>query len=240
MGEILLHRRGPGVTHPDRLDRVRLALALNAVATTHTPTPECLDDDTVAALADGSLDPATRAAVLPHVAGCARCRTAVASVARALADPGLASEMASLAGTRRRRPLRLGWIALPLAAAAGLVLLLARPWVPEDGGLLHRAPTITATPAPLPVSPVGVVAEARRLVWMPAAGADRYRVTLFDREGVVVYETELVDTTAALPDSVIVAPGRLYLWKVEARTGIGRWTGSELVEFSLPPSSPPR
>jgi len=228
------------VTQPDRPDRVRLALALHAGAPAQAPTPECLDDDTIAALAEGNLDPATRTAVLPHVAGCARCRTAVASVARALADPGLASEVAALGGTRRGRPLRLGWIALPLAAAAGLVLLLSRPRPPEDDGTLHRAPTITATPAPAPVSPVGAVAEARRLVWMTAPAADRYRVTLFDREGLVVYETELVDTTASLPDSVRVAPGRLYLWKVEARTGIGRWTGSELVEFSLPPAGAPR
>jgi len=66
-------------------------------------------------------------------------------------------------------------------------------------------------------------------------GADRYRVTLFDASGHVLYETQLAGTVAVLPDTVVLVAGRPYLWKVAARTGWDRWSPSELVEFSLAP-----
>jgi hypothetical protein len=58
-------------------------------------------------------------------------------------------------------------------------------------------------------------------------------VTLFDAQGEVLYETEVNDTTAALPDSVRLIPERPYLWKVQARTGWDRWSASDLVEFTI-------
>jgi len=228
---------GPQVTDLDRIDRVRLAFALHAAEPPHGPTPDCLDDDTIAALADGSLAPAARAAVLPHVAACGRCRAAVASVTRALADPDVAREIAAFQRNRRERLARLTRIVVPLAAAS-LVLLLSWPRPREVGEPLHRAPTITAAPAPAPVSPVGVVEGARRLSWRSAGGADRYRVTLFDAGGRVVFEAEVPDTTVALPDSVRLAPTARYLWKIEARTTIGRWVASELFEFSIAGEAP--
>jgi anti-sigma factor RsiW len=192
-------------------------------------TPECLDDDTIAALADGTLDAAARTAVLPHLATCARCRGAVASVARALADSGVAREVAAIEGAGRRRFYR---IAVPLAAAAALLLIFAWPRQTDDGTPGHRGPPVTAA-APVPVSPVGAVAEASVLQWTALAGADRYRVTLFEAGGRAVYETELADTAAALPDSVRLVPGRSYVWMVEARIGFDRWSTSRLAEFSI-------
>jgi hypothetical protein len=239
MGGIRLHLTGLPVTQPDPLDRFRrLVAAAGTGEPPPPPTPECLADDVVAALADGSLDPAARAAALPHLARCARCRSAVASVARALNDPEIRHEVAALEGTGRGQRWRLARIALPLAAAI-LVLLLSWPQPPQNGGgPLHRAPTITASPAPAPLSPVGAVADARRLVWTATVGADRYRVTLFDSTGTVVFETESVGTTSVLPDSVRLVPGQRYLWKVEARTDIGRWVASDLIEFSLAGGAP--
>ena len=190
-------------------------------------TPECLDEGTLAALAEGALDPAARAAVLPHLASCPRCRGVVASVAGALADPGVAREVASLEGGRRRY-----WIALPIAAAAALVVALGVPrWLEQ--GPAHRGPPGSDQAAPRPLAPIGMVAAATTLRWAPVAGADRYRVVLFDAAGHVVYETQVADTVANLPDSVTLAPGPPYLWKVEARIGWDRWSASELVRFSI-------
>ena len=218
---------------PDPLEMVRQTL--RARARSSALTPECLDDDTIAAFADGTLTPATRAAVLPHVAGCARCRTAVASVARALADSGVAREIVRVEGGRRR----FYRIALPVAAAAALVLVLAWPRGLQDGVSPHRAPPITTSGAPVPVSPIGMVAGAGLLRWTAVAGADRYRVTLSDAGGRVLYETQLTDTAAALPDSITLVPGRSYMWLVEARIGFDRWSTSRLVEFSIAgPQSP--
>lgn len=218
------------MTHIDPLDRVRLSLARHATGAPEPATPECLDDDTIAALAEGTLEVSVRAGAFPHLAACPRCRAAVASVARALADSAVAREIA-VVGSGWRRWSRIAAIALP--AAASIVLLLAWPRTPEDTTSLHRAPTITAGAIPSPQSPLGMVSDARTLRWTAVPGADRYRVTLFDAGGRVVYETELADTEAALPDSVTLAPGQAYLWKVEARTGFDRWSASELIEFSI-------
>lgn len=193
-------------------------------------TAECLDDDIIAGLADGSVNPALRTTVLPHLAGCLRCRTALASVTRALAEPAVARGISAA----ERGPRRLYRVVLPLAAAAVVLLLLWAPGV-DDAGTEHRGPVVTT---PVPVSPVGTVAAAHVLVWTRVPGADGYRVTLFDAAGRVAYETRATDTAAALPDSLVLVAGRPYLWKVEARTGFDRWVTSELVEFAVAGHSP--
>jgi len=225
---------GDDVNDLQSIQQLRRVLA--ARATPAQPTSECLDDDTVAALAEGRLEGEAHAAAVAHLAGCALCRAAVASVTRALADAALAREVERVEGIRPRRLYR---IALPLAAAAAVVLLLARPRALDQEPSIHRAPTITAAPAPAPASPVGVVSDARVLRWAAVPSADRYRVTLFSAEAEVLYETEVAGATAALPDSVTLVRGARYLWKVEARTGFDRWTSSELVEFSIA-RGPPR
>ncbi len=189
-------------------------------------TPECLDDAALAALAEGALDAAARVAVLPHLASCPRCRGVVASVARALGDPAVATELAAI-GRRRRRY----WIALPAAAAVLLLALGVPRWLEQRP--VHRAPPGASQSLPRPLSPIGTVAAAGTFRWTSIAGADRYRVILFDAAGRVVYETQLTDTVATLPDSVTLAAGPPYLWKVEARAGWDRWSGSELVRFSI-------
>jgi hypothetical protein len=214
------------VTDPDPLDLLRQRLGASV-----SESPDCLDDATLAALAEGALDAAGRAAVLPHLATCARCRRAVASVARALRDPAVAHELAAIGRDRRGY-----WIALPIAAAAVLLIALGVPrWLQQ--GPTHRAPPGAVQFAPRPLSPIGAVAAAPALWWASVGGADRYRVTLFDASGRVLYESQLADTVVTVPDSVTLAPGRPYLWKVEAGTGWDRWAGSELVQFSITPTS---
>ena len=221
------------MTQPDPFDLLRQALP--ARVRPAAPTPDCLDDDTLAALAAGILATTARAAALPHVAGCPRCRGIVASVARALADPAVRREVASVEGAGRRRFYR---IAVPLAAAAVLLLVLALPRRTDDGGPSHRGPPPTAT-APVPIAPIGVVASASSLQWTAVAGADRYRVTLSDASGRVVYERQVGDTVVALPDSIRLVAGRSYVWLVEARTGFDRWSTSQLVEFSIAGAATP-
>lgn len=225
------------MTGPESSDRLRVLLVAGAPRGPDAPTPACLDDDVIAALADGSLDPPRRAAALTHVAQCPRCRNGLTSVARTLDAREVAAAVAAVEGSAWARLPRVVRVAVPLAAA-GVVLLLAWPSPPPSHGPQHRAPTITAAPAPVPLSPMGASATARRFVWTAVSGADRYRVTVYAREGTVLYEAEVPDTTVLLPDSVGVTPGLLYLWKVEARTGIGRWTPSALVELSVPGGTP--
>lgn len=65
------------------------------------PTGDCLDAEGVAALAEGSMQGETRTRALRHVAQCALCRGAVASVAAALVDGPITHEIDIVEGRRR-------------------------------------------------------------------------------------------------------------------------------------------
>jgi hypothetical protein len=104
-------------------------------------------------------------------------------------------------------------------------------WLEE--GSTHRGPPDAGQSAPKPISPIGTVAAATTLQWASVAGADRYRVILFGADGGVAYENRVTDTTLTLPDSIRLATGQRYLWKVEARTGWDRWSSSDLVQFTI-------
>ncbi|MDQ4079786.1 MAG: hypothetical protein M3125_03435, partial [Gemmatimonadota bacterium] len=180
-------------------------LRLRAERGAASPGAECLDDETIAALAEGSLEAAAREIAMAHVAACVRCRRAVTSVARALMDPAVSREVRA----RARPRLQLLTIASGIAAAA-IIAVLALPWRSVDDTSTHRAPTIAAAASPVLMAPVGVVADARTLRWTRVSGADRYRVTLFDASGGVLSETLTADTAIALPARVSLERGRSY------------------------------
>ena len=173
----------------------------------------------VAAYADRGLAAAERARVEAHLAACAECRAEVVAVARL-----------SRSFARRRR-----WAVMaPLAAAAVLVLFLA-PWprLRGHGGPVLREPAVTTTVAPTVIVPRGGVANLPALTWSSVPLADRYQVTLFDRDGGVLWETQTADTAVVVPDAVRLVPGVPHYWKVAARTEPGRWVASDLTSFTL-------
>lgn len=215
---------GASQLSPLRLFRTRQGL---------TRTSDCLDDDIVAAAAEGRLPDTERGVILTHLAACDRCRAVVASVALAMADPSVAqaARVASVHHAARRPHLRM--VAATVAAAAAVILVLALPSRLDEPLPTHRAPPITAGVAPEAVFPVGAVSEARNLHWTSVPGAERYRVTLYDADGGVRYEAELTGTDLVLPDSVAPTGGRSYFWQVDARLGFDRWATSELIEFSV-------
>ena len=192
-----------------------------------TETAQCLSEAALAAFVDGQSRGVVLEAAVAHLAGCGRCRAMVAAVARLATAVGVAREVPAA------RPLWRRWQVPVAAAAAVLLTVVAWPHGNDQIGTGHRAPTITAAAAPVPLAPVAAVADARVLRWSAVPGADRYHVTLFDAGGRVRYETQLADTVAALPDSVALVPGQSYLWSVEARIGWDRWTSSPLTEFSV-------
>lgn len=192
-----------------------------------------LTEEATAALAAGDIDPAGRAGALAHMAECAECRRAVASVARALSSRDIGGEIRALEQPRFRP----GRVAAGLAAAAIVVWLVAPPRL-SDPVPQHRAPPITAAPGPEALAPAGTVARVSDFAWTPVAGADRYRLTLFDDSGATRYEIETTLTAVTLPDSVALVPGRTYGWRVVARVGFDRWATSRLTEFLVAPPRP--
>jgi hypothetical protein len=190
-------------------------------------TPECLDEELLAAVVDGSLDAEVRDKALHHLATCGYCRRAVASLASALNDPAVAAAVRRGSGSVRR------WSRLAIPAAAAAVLAIAVLGHYEAGPLKHRGAPITQATQPEAISPLGLGDRPAQLRWGAVPEAELYRVTLFQADGRVLYEIEARDTSVVLPDSVRLMPGGSYLWKVEARTGWNRWSASRLFEFSV-------
>jgi Putative zinc-finger len=189
------------------------------------PIPDHLENGEVAAYLDRALSPSDRSRVEEHLADCDVCRAEVIEVARLLR-------------TQRRRR---GWyVPIGVAAAAAAVLLLVWPRPVEEPPLSpnYREPVVTTTAAPSAIAPRGAIVAASRFVWTTVPHADRYRLTVFDETGSVLWEAQTSDTAAALPESIHLKRGASYFWEIEAQTGWNRWVGSDLIEFSLGPLRP--
>src|SRR6266568_8851656 len=194
----------------DRLDRLR---GLFHTRETPVAKPDCLDEHTVAALADGTLDAARRGRALGHVATCALCRRAVASVAEALADGPITHEVEIVEG-RRSRSGRLLWITIPLAAAAALVVLVPRSG-PKDSGLpVLRDSAIAGAPVPVLIAPRDRVARVERFLWSSVPKVGRYRIRLYTGDGALLWTSGTADTVVAAPTSPALASGTPYFWMV--------------------------
>jgi hypothetical protein len=154
--------------------------------------------------------------VVEHLARCTECR----------------HEMMEVSAYTGRRPAATRLWAPALAAA--VVLAIAWPRLGMNTSRdAHRDPGIAAITAPRALSPVGPVDSIPGFAWSSTPGAEGYDVRLFDDQGTVLVQLGSTDTTAAVPDSVSLAAGRRYYWKVDARTDFGRRSSSELVEFSI-------
>jgi hypothetical protein len=187
----------------------------------------------------GMLSEAEVVAFESHYLTCARCqnelRMAVA-IKDALPEVQQAAQAidlstAPLTGRWLRRHARVGAIAAAIAAVLAGVLIV-QPGTRES--LQHREPVPEAADAPRLEAPIGEVGSVTEFRWAPIASADLYKLTLYNVAGDVVWETDTRATHVALPDSLRLEPGALYLWQVNARVDWDRWVNSELVRFRIP------
>jgi hypothetical protein len=180
------------------------------------------EDEVVAFLAHELRGKGLRAAER-HLAVCDECRDELVAVNEILAP--------------RRSDRAIPWrVLVPTAAAAAVALLaLAGPLRERVRELepRHRDAPSQIAQVPTPVAPLGAVERVDHLLWRTVAGADQYRLTLFDADAAVLWRTTTSDTIAALPDSVPLSPGARYLWRLEARVGWDLWEESDLVEFTI-------
>lgn len=180
-----------------------------------------LEPDEIAAYVDRATSVEARASMEGHLFACAACRAEVAEVSRILRTTP------HRGGVRRRT-----WV--PAAAAAVLALLWVGPRaVRELQRSPHREEAVTTTVAPRPIMPIGSVPTASALTWSSVPFATTYRIRLFDADGNPLWEREVADTVAAIPDSIAVRSRISYYWRVEAQTGFDRWAASDLVAFRV-------
>ena len=169
-----------------------------------------------------------------HYLTCSRCQTELrlaAAIRDALPDMEAAATPAAATPWWHSRRARVGGLAAAIAAVfAGLVLL--PPALRESAQ--HRDTVPEVTTPPTLEAPNGEVESVDEFRWTAVSGADLYRVTLYDVAGEVISTIETRETHAALPDSVRLEPGELYLWQVSARVDWDRWLSSRLVRFTIP------
>lgn len=214
--------------------------ALRARSLAEEPAPgRCLDDAEIAALVDG-VDLERQGSAIAHLASCGRCRADLAAVTRLLRDPSVAQEIEMIQPPAPRRVgarlARQAMVSGLVAAALGGVILgplLVRNASEAGDAAILRERAITTTAAPRIVGPLGVATLADSLRWTSVPRADLYRITVWDREGSVVWEGETRDTVLGLPEALDASRGADLLWDVKARTGWDRWVASELVELTV-------
>ncbi len=180
------------------------------------------EDEVVAYLGHELTDHPLRQ-VEQHLAECWECRDEIVEAREILAQP-------------RRSSWRV-LAPVAAAAAAAIVLFIVWPVNPDtqSGPPQHRDAPLSgvATSVPSPITPVGPAIRLEEMVWSRVADADRYRLTLYDADGDVVWRATTTDTSIPFPDSVELQRSRPYLWKVEARVGWDVWQSSELTRFEL-------
>ena len=122
------------------------------------------------------------------------------------------------AAARAARPQRRSWQRFAMAASLLVVAgSSALWWRARD---MDSSDVMRGSESPVTlVAPLGEVREDRatRFVWRPVNKAERYMIVVVDTTGVEMFAGETRDTALALPDSVRLAPGRAYLWWVQAR-----------------------
>ncbi len=223
----------PPPPYDHEMSSIPLSDLVRFASRSHPPgnVSACLDDVTIAALADGAIRDPELTAAHTHLAACSPCRMQLAALGKLMVDPVVAASMPdrSRPWSSTRRIFSAAGVLTAIAAALVLVVLPARSPAPAT----YRDATFTASAAPTPLSPLGLVVTARSFVWSRVDDASSYRVTLFDADGTVVFEAQLQDTVVAMPDSLRLNPRVAYRWQVEARTGWDRWSRSALVDFRI-------
>ena len=189
-------------------------------------SPDCPDDETLAALATGEPTGAERERLADHVALCRRCadryRTLRALHRMAAAEPerdeGRRPSPPLLGREGSRRFLLL------VAAASLLVVIgligLTGPMgrVPDQDRL--RGPAMEEGVRPAPEA--RLEAPPRQLVWPARDGALSYRVILYDAGSSPLWKSgPLAVPRLALPDAARsrLATGESYFWVVEVGRG---------------------
>ncbi|MDQ6872878.1 MAG: hypothetical protein M3037_12885 [Gemmatimonadota bacterium] len=201
-------------------------------------TPNCLDAECIAAIAERSLDLTLTPMVLSHLLDCSRCCHEAASVARLLEASDIRSEVDRLGKPGqhddRRRVISLALVAT--AAAAALVVLVDRPSAARPKPL-YREESVTGYAAPRLVGPLGAPLSIDDFRWTSVARADHYRITVFARDGSVVWEALTRDTVITPPDLVRRVRNDAVFWRVAAHVGWeDRWTSSDLGMLTVPHS----
>jgi hypothetical protein len=184
----------------------------------------------VSAYLEGTLSQTVRMQLQAHLAECAECREEMVELSRMLRMQP------------QQRPV-VRW-AVGLGIAATLALMVGRlpggpgttpsgtPSAPlerglsteEDGQISVWSPTAGAS----------LRRDSLVLAWSPAGGSDvRYRTTVSDSSGRVLWTASTPDTILRVPPSLFLPGGRTYYWYTDALLSDGRSLTTGVQEFRM-------
>lgn len=184
-----------------------------------------IDVDEVASYLDRTLSDEDRRRVEAHLFICDECRAEVSASSEAV------SSAPPLRGSRLR-----SWQAgAGAVAAAALIVIVAttlsRSRADRD---IERDSNIGASSVTVTQPGDGLSLGADRLViWHKFAESASYRVTIADQSAQPIYTTTVTDTSAIIPSSVKLAPGKKYFWYVDAIRANGATATSGLKSFKI-------
>jgi hypothetical protein len=162
-----------------------------------------------------------RLEALDHVMGCGACRPEF-ELLRAVEQAG--ADAKERAGSPRL------WIprrfAVPLALAASLILVVTvgqRLRSPE-GPDVERGTTdgVTLLGPPSEIA----AGTSPTFAWKPVPGAQSYELEVLDEAGALVWDTKTNETSATMPDPILMVPGKSYRWWVRTATPSGNQRAS--------------
>jgi hypothetical protein len=194
-----------------------------------------VDESVWERLACGELDDAARARAAEHITSCAACATVYRAVSELRSEAQRFDSGAPAPDVRdRARP---AWFTSwpgALAAAAVLVLALVGTYrrIGDEPSSTTRAGTGAGvtTIAPAATAPARPAPDFR---WAPVAGADRYQLKLNAADGLPLWTSpDLTTTATGWPPSVTVMPGT-YFWQVIAFRDDQEVAASPLVRLDL-------
>jgi hypothetical protein len=216
-----------------------------------TSPSDHLDEFSFAEVAGATNEREIRDEAVAHLSSCEECRAALSEIASVMRDPFVCAELeregslsivaegarSDRTSSMRRPHINAGRAAIAGLAVAAAALLMVRLYPKQSSGVESstaiRHATIDAARAPRPVAPLGDVGRVGAMTWTSVPHADRYRVSIFDSGGQVVWETEVTDTTANPPNELLAHKAGDLRWRVKARTSFDRWIDSDFAEFSL-------
>jgi hypothetical protein len=195
----------------------------------HGPFESHLSSEDIAAYIDGAVSDAGREQLESHLAECEECRRELVEV------------KATLRRVRRTPDWRI--ITPAAVAAAAVIALLTLPPLLSDSdsardtrmrgpdeAVRRESVPLIAVVSPQDESTIEIT-EAPEFHWRAPAADASYQLTLSDDVGGIVWTLSTTDTLVTLPDSVMLEPGSIYYWYVDALLADGRSATTEVLQF---------
>lgn len=181
---------------------------------------------------DDKLPPAGRQSFERHVGRCNDCARQLATVVRfpdllnsntplQLHDDVFKKAVALVKEKKAGREWRFTFLDFPRLALGSAVLAViifaTYMFIPTQEPMQFRS-VETAMPGLRLFPSDGATVRGPRLEfhWSPIDRSSIYKFSLLDERGVAVWNWDVRDTSVLLPSTVVLLPGKTYLWRVES------------------------